>query len=186
MSFPCECNQMSDDPLMHAISIVKEHNRPVWSYMETILNGDKFVEEELHNIKQAIHDAPPSATKSRTYINLNPTLEVHPLYTDCTTTIPDYLRISFTRFRTSSHMLRVETGRWSRTPRDERLCQCGMGVQNEDHVFVCPLVSNIAGSLSRHCLTPKEFFEDTSLEDLKVLHKMLDFMSNFQTESASD
>ena len=96
--------EMSDDPLMHAISIVKEHNRPVWSYMETILNGDKFVEEELHNIKQAIHYAPPSATKSRTYINLNPTLEVHPLYTDCTTTIPDYLRISFTRFRTSSHI----------------------------------------------------------------------------------
>ena len=177
--------EMSDDPLMHAISIVKEHNRPVWSYMETILNGEKFVEEELHNIKQAIHDAPPSATKSRTYINLNPTLEVHPLYTDCTTTIPDYLRISFTRFRTSSHMLRVETGRWSRTPRDERLCQCGMGVQNEDHVFVCPLVSNIAGSFSRHCPTPKDFFEDTSLEDLKVLHKILDFMSNFQTDSPS-
>ena len=122
---------------MHAIGIAREHNKPVWSYVESVLSGDNFVEEELSNIKEAIQSAPASATKSHTYLSLNPTLEVHPLYTDCNRTVPDYLRISFTRFRMSSHMLRVETGRWSRTPRDQRLCQCGLGVQNEPHVFVC-------------------------------------------------
>ena len=178
--------ELSEDPLMHAIGIVREHNKPVWSYMESVLSGDKFVEVELNNIKEAIQNAPLSATRSHTYISLNPTLEVHPFYTDCDRTVPDYLRISFTRFRISSHMLRVETGRWSRTPRDERLCQCGMGVQNEPHVFVCPLVSNIADSFSKDCPTPKEFFEDTTVDDLKVLHQMLEVLSNPHSDLTSE
>ena len=171
---------------MHAIGIAREHNKPVWSYVESVLSGDNFVEEELSNIKEAIQSAPASATKSQTYLSLNPTLEVHPLYTDCNRTVPDYLRISFTRFRMSSHMLRVETGRWSRTPRDQRLCQCGLGVQNEPHVFVCPLVSNIANSFSKVCPTPKEFFEDTNVDDLRVLHQILEFMSNSHNDSAEE
>ena len=33
----------------------------------------------------------------------------------------------------SSHRLKVETGRWARTPRERRLCECGV-LQDEDHV----------------------------------------------------
>ena len=33
--------------------------------------------------------------------------------------------------------MKVETGRWSRTPREERLCECGE-IQDEKHiVFFC-------------------------------------------------
>ena len=177
--------ELHEDPLMHTIDIAREHNKPVWSYVESVLNGDKFVEEELSNIREAIRSAPASSTKSHTYLSLNPTLEVHPLYTDCNRTIPDYLRISFTRFRMSSHMLRVETGRWNRTPRDQRLCQCGLGIQNEPHVFVCPLVSNITNSFSKVCPTPKEFFQDTNVGDLRVLHQIMDFLST-HNESAEE
>ena len=137
-------------------------------------------------MKEVIRNAPDSATRYHTYLTLNPLLEVHSIYTDCTVTIPDFLRISFTRFRLSSHMLKIETGRWSRTPREERLCKCGTSLQNEQHVFACPLVSNIRNSLSKPCATPNEFFEDTTVEDLRVLHKLLDLMPNFHNDSPSD
>ena len=176
-------SEMSDDPLMHAINIVKELNKPVWSYIESLLNGDNFLNTELDSMKEAIINAPPSATRMQTYHSLNPGLEVHPIYTDYNVTVPDYLRITFTRFRISSHMLRIETGRWSRTPRDGRLCHCGLSIQDEAHVFVCPLVRNIADSFSKPCRTPKEFFKDTTPEDLMVLHKILDTLSNYHTDS---
>ena len=39
----------------------------------------------------------------------------------------------------SSHSLKVETGRWSRIPKDDRLCGCGEAIQDEEHVLLrCP------------------------------------------------
>ena len=40
-----------------------------------------------------------------------------------------------TRFRTGSHSLAIETGRYSNTPRENRLCSCGEGIQTVWHVF---------------------------------------------------
>ena len=74
--------------------------------------------------------------RSSTYVQLNPNLSVHKLYTQSSSYIPDSLRIVFTRLRLSSHRLRVETGRWCRIPRQNRLCPCGT-LQDEEHVLVC-------------------------------------------------
>ena len=39
--------------------------------------------------------------------------------------------------------LAVETGRWSRIPREDRLCLCGV-IQTEEHVIChCPLSEHI-------------------------------------------
>ena len=179
-------SDMSNDPLIHAIAIAKEHNKPVWSYIENVMGGDKFAENEIASIKESIQSSSPSATKFQTYISLNPTLEVHPLYTDKLAAIPDYLRISFTRFRLSSHMLRIETGRWSRIPREERMCPCGTNIQDEHHVFVCPLLTSFTGSFSRTITTPKDFFEGTTTTELEVLHQILDYLSNYHNESPTD
>ena len=48
-------------------------------------------------------------------------------------------RIAITRIRLS-HRLKVETGRWSRIPREERLCACG-DIQTETHVLINCLLS---------------------------------------------
>lgn len=50
-------------------------------------------------------------------------------------------RIALTKFRTSSHSLYIETGRYDNTPRESRLCRfCNMNViENEYHfLLVCP------------------------------------------------
>ena len=53
-------------------------------------------------------------------------------------------RIMFTRLRLSSHNLNVEKGRWSRINREDRLCECGLAVQDESHILLdCPVTSDL-------------------------------------------
>ncbi len=52
-----------------------------------------------------------SRTRFQTYLRMNPELAMHAMYDS---TIPDSLRMKDTRFRLSSHRLKVETGRWTK------------------------------------------------------------------------
>ena len=81
--------------------------------------------------------------------DLNPLLSVHNVYKS-NVYIPDYQRESFSRLRLMSHSLRIETGRWSRTPRQDRVCVCdGIQVQTERHVLLeCPLSEHLRGRYS--------------------------------------
>ena len=73
----------------------------------------------------------------------------------------DFLRIAFTRLRTSSHRLKIETGRWSRVPREMRVCQCGEGVQTEEHVLVgCNLTKGIQERYGESNVCFKTFMND--------------------------
>jgi len=38
--------------------------------------------------------------------------------------IPEFQRVTFSRFRLSAHNLKIETGRWSRIPKERRTCPC--------------------------------------------------------------
>ena len=79
-----------------------------------------------------------NSTKARTYREINPELITHKVY-NTKEYINERERLSFTRFRLSSHHLKIETGRWARIEREERVCGCGNGVQDEQHVlFWCP------------------------------------------------
>ena len=75
-----------------------------------------------------------TSTKSLTYVNLNPELSVHGMYRDADPLIPEHQRLATTRLRLSSHNLAIEKGRWSRIPRELRLCSCG-SIQCEEHVI---------------------------------------------------
>lgn len=95
----------------------------------------------LGHVKGMVREKAPGATKLTTYVTLmNPTLLVHPVYST-TQYVPDYKREAFTRLRLMSHSLRIEVGRWSRTPRDQRVCPCdSTHIETEEHVLLhCPL-----------------------------------------------
>ena len=49
--------------------------------------------------------------------------------------IPDYKRSAFTKFRTSSHSLNIERGRWARVDDDQR-CKQENKIENEEHVVL--------------------------------------------------
>ena len=78
-----------------------------------------------------------NTSKALTYQSINPELTVHKAYTS-QEYIDERERLSFTRFRLGSHHLKIETGRWARIEREDRVCDCGGGVQDEQHVlFTC-------------------------------------------------
>ena len=60
-----------------------------------------------------------------TYFRINPLLEKH---VPCDKDVTEIERILVTRFRTGSHSLAVELGRYSGITRDERYCVCGTNV----------------------------------------------------------
>ena len=76
-------------------------------------------------------------SKAVKYKQINPELKVHQVYKSVCH-IEERKRVVFTKFRLSSHSLKIETGRWARIDPEERLCDCGEGVQDESHVvFDC-------------------------------------------------
>ena len=168
------CADIQDDPFMHSMKITEDLNNSMWRYIDNTIRGDNFVESEVQELKEQILNAPPTKSKFQMYKRLNPNLEVHSLYSKNAPVVPDYLRITFTRFRLCSHRLRVELGRWSRTPREERICGCGEGIQDEFHIFQCPLTKDIFSSDQITYNSPDAIFQETSVEELQMLHRALE------------
>ena len=107
---------------------------------------------------------------------MNPGLTSHSVYSP-DSLLEDDLRILFTRLRVGSHRLRVETGRWARTPHEERLCQCGEAVQTEKHVVAeCNLVGDIRQRYGQEQLCFHTFVtREKSIHELNFLREVLDF-----------
>ena len=102
------------------------------------------------NLVNIINNRASHATKFHTYVNeLNSSMDVHSIYRT-NIFIPDYQRVSFSRIRLVSHSLKIETGRWSRIPREHRVCQCdNTQLQTEAHALIsCSLTQNIRQNYS--------------------------------------
>ena len=84
-----------------------------------------------------------NSSRRMSYRDINPDLTRHLIYS--TPSVPEFSRVSFTRLRLGSHYLRVETGRWARLPRHQRVCRCDKSsVQDETHIlFHCPLTAAV-------------------------------------------
>ena len=133
---------MQDDPLMFAIRLTRSEVTSTGSYINSLLGLDDVLLNGVSKVKDRVRQSERS--KYMVYKEMNPSLEVHEVYgKEIEAHIPEYMRVSFSRLRLSAHRLKIETGRWSRLPRDQRLCPCGQ-VQDEAHALQwCPLVQSI-------------------------------------------
>ena len=116
-----------------------------------------FNDKGLEDIRMTIR-ANTTSTKLNTFKMLNPELIPSHVYQDETNYIPDYVRVEYTRFRTVSHRLNVEKGRWFRVPAEERYYSCdNQSVQNELHVICnCPLTEMLRQKFHINQETPLE------------------------------
>ena len=133
-----------EEPFQKVYEICRNMNTPGFRFLQKAMQEDPN-DDSLEKSADTIRNMPDSNTKFVTYRSLlNPDLSTHPSYGK-EVYIPDYMRASFTRLRLMSHQLRVETGRWSRTDRMRRVCQCdNTSVQDENHVLLlCPLSAQI-------------------------------------------
>ena len=124
---------------------------PYLDYYENLLHTyhsaaqcENNLKSEIFNTwKQRITNAHMNDPDSKlgTYLEINPKLE-SPLYAD---NLFEIERIHISRFRTGSHNLLIETGRFTnpRMPRESRLCSCGDRIQTIHHVLMeCSIVLN--------------------------------------------
>ena len=127
-----------DEPFNYVNRICSDANTRRARFLERCRNIGN--ENPIDRTIELVRVRAQGATKLTTYItDMKPTMTVHPVY-KTKVSIPDYKRESFTRLRLMYYNLRVEVGRWSRTPLQERVCQCdGIQVQTEKHVLIdCP------------------------------------------------
>ena len=102
-------------------------------------------------------------SKLATYHRVNPLLQKLIVPTG---TLTENERILVTRFRTGSHSLAIETGRFSNTPRENRLCLCG-SIQTVWHIFTeCPLTRDHL--VDKHYADLQGIFDDPSVHTLIV------------------
>ena len=124
--------------------------------------------EYMRSVQQRVRAA--TSTKRKEYYNLNPELQENPIYRN--PNIPEYNRISFSRIRLGSHRLKIETGRWSRISRENRLCQCNEGIQSEEHVLLkCKLTEHLRTNSEeiKYCANIKELFKCENQSELAKL-----------------
>ena len=128
-----------EEPFHYIYDICRGENTPGYRFLNSCM-ADNINGSSLDQLKNEIRNKPEAATKYYTYREiLNKSLHMHKVYNE-NVYVPDYMRTAFTRLRIMSHDLRIETGRWSRTPRDLRVCNCDLQtVQSEAHVLIdCP------------------------------------------------
>ena len=104
-----ERNDVMNDPLMFTLSLSHRENHVVSRYINEVMEEVDILASDLRVRKEKIQLS--TRTQLMTYQIMNPNLSVHPLYESIDRVGDDYLRISFSRFRLSSHRLKIETGR---------------------------------------------------------------------------
>ena len=169
---------MVDDPFMHVYRLTMAKNSKMAAYIRSLSTCADFIEADRRERIDRVQSS--TRTKSATYTTINPSFEIHPIYQQGEETVDDYLRIAFTRLRTSSHRLKIETGRWSRIPRERRLCQCGEDIQTEEHVIVhCGLTRGIREKYGQIIDCFRTFMAcKKSKAQLHMLHEILDLFKD--------
>ena len=134
----------------YALRLVLNNTYNTSNYLNNLIdnNLNDYLQDN-ESLKTSIRQS--DSSRRRVYCNsINGDLSTHTIYSTKHNIYEPY-RIAFTRFRTSSHNLAVETGRWNRRgrgklPMEERLCSCGL-IQTEEHVISsCPLSQSLRDS----------------------------------------
>jgi len=127
----------------------------------------------ITHLKQTMSTSNRSQHKQ--YLLMNPYLELSP-FLNQSLYIPEHNRIAAYRLRLGSHRLRIETGHWSRTPVQERMCICGTGIQTEEHVMIeCPRSHHLRTAYNLHTQSLNELFD---IDDTKKLHNIAEYIKN--------
>ena len=109
--------------------------------------GEKYVsvadiyKESAEEVKRNVRScASKDQYKFKTYVEINPTLQKSPFIENLHPLSRDIIR-----FRLGSHVLPIETGRWSRTVRANRICSNCKVLGDERHaLFACNMIDREA------------------------------------------
>ncbi len=143
-----DAQEHPDAPITRLIAQARINNLPIISHYNNLYESNNktarsFGEEAMREATNRLRITGQNdvLSKAGQYLKVNPELQANNLYNR--TDIPESDRIIITRYICGSHKLKIETGRWNKTPREERLCTCQMECQTLDHMmYRCPLTEN--------------------------------------------
>ena len=163
---------IQDDPFRFALELTHTGNATMSRYINTSLSVNNHIAEARDKLHERIRTS--ICTKFITYRDINPTMTVHDIYDiNNRCIVPEHYRVAFTRLRLSSHNLRIETGRWSRLPRERRLCPCG-AVQDEKHVLeLCTLTEHLRTQYPQQVAYPHILRNANNQRDFKYLFDVI-------------
>ena len=118
-----------DTPLIKIYKLCESKRTKGFTFLSKVVNP--ATQPEMSIVEKFRNQ---DTSKARTYREINPELTTHKAYTT-REYINERERLTFTKFRLSSHHLKIETGRWARIDVEDRVCDCGGGVQDEQHVL---------------------------------------------------
>ena len=168
-----ERSSVYHDPFFFAYELTRDLNPVTYRSINNVLSVGNHIVIAIDVLKARVLRT--GRTKFVTYREINPLLISHDVYSKQhnDSFIDEMYRVSFTRLRLSSHNLRVETGRWSRQPRERRLCQCGQ-VQDEKHVIEqCPLTERFRFFHPTVVKFPDILVNAKSQRAFKLIHDVL-------------
>ncbi len=180
-----ERDQYDGSYLQSVIDLALQKKSPMGRYIQHILDngcGHDYESEGIESAKNAIRNS--TSTHRATYYELNPELSKCAIYNQ-SANIPEHARIACTRMRLSSHYLKIETGRWSRIPRENRLCICGQ-IQTEEHVLLeCVHTEKFRQecSVTGSCSTISDLMNRDENEMILIsmlCYRVLDYFKNIQ------
>ena len=152
-------------PAHFVINLARQAGTQCAQYIDSLLQREPgyFGATSSEALKSKITESVSSRRK--TYCDFNPGFTRHRMYRE---NIPEHLRVALTRIRLGSHRLKVETGRWSRIPVEQRLCTCGE-VQTEQHVLLsCPLSEPIRETFRNLNFTDPSILMEGNVSDLAL------------------
>ena len=137
-------NPDPDEPFVKVYKLCQRNNTPGYRLCERSRN----LTSDVTSLADKCRRYAATRTKFDTYLQINPQLCVNPMYLD--SYLPEHHRNAATRFRLSSHNLLVERLRWSRVPRELRVCPCdNTTIQDEYHIFNdCSITEGLRNSIS--------------------------------------
>ena len=167
---------MRDDPLIHAISIVRNYNTPIKRTVNGFISDDiDDIQLDIDRIKETVRTS--ASSRMLFYRLINPDCNVYKIYNDKNVKVNEIERICWTRMRLSAHSLAIESGRWNRRgrgrlPVEERLCTCGL-VQSEQHVIeICPRTAQLRARYNFSTVTDIFSMPDNEVM-CRIIHKIL-------------
>ena len=146
------------------ISYVRYYKNLIIKFGDPVRCEQMLNQSFMATCKQKFIDASVDIdSKLGTYYHVNPLLKPFTAAQNLT----ENERILITRFRTGSHSLAVEIGRFSNVKRENRLCVCGDGVQTVWHIFTeCQFTRTIVNKRFNNL---SEIFQDENLLHLLLL-----------------
>ena len=129
-----------DAPISKLVKQAEEQNLPYVHHYNRLHDvqhttaaefGQAIHIDAINKIREKGNEDPLS--KFGQYLMVNDDLKPSKIYSDQTMLESD--RIILIRYRTGSHKLRIETERWDKTPRENRMCVCQTEPQTLEHVL---------------------------------------------------